>query len=111
MRNHLVPALAAAILALPAHALAQSSGSSSSSTGGKPAEVPNLGTELVIEDVAISIKKLRLGVALSPDQIEGIAKALQSGTTTSDGGEDGDDQSGAAASSGRSGGTSGPAGD
>ena len=45
----------------------------------KPADVPNVATEIVIEDLTVTVKRLRIGVALSPEQIEGLTKAL-SGT-------------------------------
>ena len=54
-----------------------------------PPAVPNVATEIVIEDLAISVKRLRLGVALSPEQIDGLTKALQSAESGSDGPSDG----------------------
>ena len=109
-----------AVLALlPTAALAQSGGQSggqsdsqsggqgngsTSSGGGVP--TPNLATEIVIEDLTLQVKRLRIGVALSPEQIEGITKALSGVATVSaqrangENASDGEDASSDDASSG-----------
>ena len=53
-------------------------------------KLPDVATEIVIEDLTLSVKKLRLGLALSPEQIDNITEALSSsaakaGGETSDG--------------------------
>ena len=41
------------------------------------ADVPEVATEIVIEDLSVSIKRLRIGVALSPEQIKGLTDVLE----------------------------------
>lgn len=56
---------------------AQSGGGSRPAGGSPPADVPNVATEIVVEDLAISVKRLRVGVTLTPEQVEGLTDALR----------------------------------
>ena len=51
-------------------------------------KLPDVATEIVLEDLTLTVKKLRIGVALSPDQIENITKALSSAGAKVEAGED-----------------------
>lgn len=72
---------AGTFVALPALAQEQSG------SGAPNAELPNVATEIVVEDLAVSVKRLRFSIALSPEQLEGLTKALEgTGATISTGG-------------------------
>ena len=60
-----------------AAAFAATTASAQQSSTAPAADVPEVATEIVIEDLQIVVKRLRIGVALSPEQIENITKVLR----------------------------------